>query len=42
MKRVDRLSRNSKGYILEIDVIDFKIPVSRNYLPFIRESLSLA
>jgi len=40
MKKVDHLSGNSKGYYLEIDGLDFKVPVSRNYISFFRASLS--
>jgi DNA-binding LytR/AlgR family response regulator len=40
IQRVDRLSGNSRGYFLEIDKLDFKIPVSRNYIPSFREVFS--
>ena len=40
MKKVDHLSGNSKGYFLEIDGLDFTVPVSRNYISFFREVLS--
>jgi hypothetical protein len=40
IKKVDRLAGNSKGYFLEIDALDFKIPVSRNYIPYIRKVFS--
>jgi hypothetical protein len=36
--KVDRLSGNSKGYFLEMDILDFNIPVSRNYIVYIREA----
>jgi len=40
MKKVNRLSGNSKGYFLGIDTLDFNIPVSRNYISYIREVFS--
>jgi hypothetical protein len=40
IKRVNRLSGNSKGYFLEMDTLDFKIPVSRNYMYSIRKLFS--
>lgn len=39
-KKVDRFSRNSQGYFLEIDTLDFEIPVSRNYTSFFREKFA--
>jgi len=40
MKKVHHLSGNSKGYFLEVDGLDFTVPVSRNYISFFREVLS--
>jgi len=40
MKKVDRLSGNSKGYFLEIEGLGFKVPVSRNYVSIFRDVLS--
>jgi hypothetical protein len=40
MKKVEKLSGNSKGYYLEMEGLDFKVPVSRNYISFFRETLS--
>ena len=40
MNKVRSLSRNSKGYFLQLDGSDLKIPVSRNYIPLFRDALS--
>ncbi len=40
IRKVGRLSGNSKGYFLGIDNLDFNIPVSRNYINYIREAFS--
>ncbi len=42
INKVDRVSGNSKGYFLEMATLDFNIPISRNYISYIRESFSQA
>jgi hypothetical protein len=40
MKKIKSITGNSTGYFLLIDGFDLKIPVSRNYISFFRESFS--
>jgi hypothetical protein len=40
LKKADRLTRNTKGHFLGIDSLDFNIPVSRNYINYIRDEFS--
>jgi len=40
MNKVKSLSRNSKGYFLQMEDVDLKIPVSRYYISVFREALA--
>lgn len=40
INKVIKLKRSSNGYHLEVDRIEFTVPVSRNWVPFFKEKLN--